>query len=183
MSCFKASCLSLIVNLLHSKNFDGLILNFHPCSRDSASKRRTNISNLVPTTPPRCFTLLVLGCHGLKMQQTLDYITLGAVLAQWWEHSPCQVWAALPTYLSDLLEQVQRKVPYIVFPDRCYSDALHLADLELLSDRRRQACMNFATNCHVSGTLSSLFRVPMVYYHGYNLRSGSQSYHASTGNW
>ena len=40
---------------------------------------------------------------------------------------------------------------------------------------------NFVTTCHVSGTLRSLFRVPMVYYHGYNLRSGAQSYHASTG--
>ena len=90
-------------------------------------------------------------------------------------------WVALPVYLSDLLEQVQRKALYIVFPDLCYSDALHLADLELLSDRRRQACMNFATNCHESGTLSSLFRVPMVNYHGCNLRSGSQSYHASSG--
>ena len=46
------------------------------------------------------------------------------------------VWAALSAYLNDLLEQVQRKALYIVFPDRCYSDALHLADLELLSDRR-----------------------------------------------
>ena len=88
---------------------------------------------------------------------------------------------ALPAYLSDLLEQVQRKALYIVFPDRCYSDALHVADLELLSDRRQQACMNFATNCDVSGTLSSLFRIPKVYYHGSYLRSGSQLYHAATG--
>ena len=87
--------------------------------------------------------------------------------------SGSQVWAALPAYLSDLLEQVQRKAPCIVFPDSCYSDALHVADLELLSDKRRQACMNFAMNCHVSGTLGGLFRVPMVYYHGCNLRSGS----------
>ena len=88
-------------------------------------------------------------------------------------------WAALPAYLSDLLEQVQRKALYFVFPDRCYSDALHLADLELLSHRRQQAYMNFATNCHVSGTLSSLFQVSIVCYHGYNLRSGPQSYLAN----
>lgn len=95
---------------------------------------------------------------------------------------PHAVWAALPAYLpvSGLLEQVQRKALYIVFPDRCYSDALHIADLEPLSDRRQQACVNFASNCHVSGTLSSLFRVLMVYYHIYNLCSGSQSYHASS---
>ena len=83
------------------------------------------------------------------------------------------VWAVPPAYLSDLLEHVLRKALHIVFPDRCYSDALHLADLELHSDRRQQACVNFAMNCHVSGTLSSLFRVPMVYHHGCNLRSGS----------
>jgi len=72
---------------------------------------------------------------------------------------------------------------YIVFTDRCYSDTLHLADLKLLSNRRQQACVNFATNCLASGTLNSLFRVPIVYYHGYNnyLPSGPQSYHASTG--
>ena len=33
-------------------------------------------------------------------------------------------WAAIPTYLSDLLEQVQRKALCIVFPDCCYSNAL-----------------------------------------------------------
>ena len=54
------------------------------------------------------------------------------------------------------------------------SKALHLADLELLSDRQQQACTNFAASCHVSGTLSSLFRIPMVYYYSYNLHSGSQ---------
>ena len=84
------------------------------------------------------------------------------------------VWAALPAYLNDLLEHVLRKALHIVFPDRCYSDALYLADLELHSDRRQQACVNFAMNCHVSGTLSSLFQVPMIYHHGCNLRSGSR---------
>ena len=36
------------------------------------------------------------------------------------------VWAALPAYLNDLLELVQRIALYIVFPDRSHSDALHL---------------------------------------------------------
>ena len=67
----------------------------------------------------------------------------------------------------------------MVFPGRCYSDALHLADLELLSDRQQQAFVNFATSCHVSEILSTLFRVPMVYHHCYNLRSGSQLYDAA----
>ena len=41
--------------------------------------------------------------------------------------------------------------------------------------------MNFATNCDVSGTVSSLFRILKVYYHDSYLRSGSKLYHAATG--
>ena len=40
------------------------------------------------------------------------------------------VWAALPAYFSDLLEQVQRKALYIVFPDRCYI-ATHYVSLTM----------------------------------------------------
>ena len=70
------------------------------------------------------------------------------------------VWAALPAYLNDLLEHVLRKALHIVFPDCCYSDALHLADLELHSDRRQQACVNFAMTviCQEHLVVSSGFR-------------------------
>ncbi|KAK2547401.1 hypothetical protein P5673_032623 [Acropora cervicornis] len=92
-------------------------------------------------------------------ERLLEFFSNAVTILSVLEYASAE-WVALPAYLSDLLEQVQRKALYIVFPDRCYSDALHVADLELLSDRRQQACMNFATSCDVSGTLSSLFRIP-----------------------
>ena len=47
---------------------------------------------------------------------------------------------ALPKYLSDNIERVQRRVTSIIFPGLSYSERLDKANLTLQSDRRRHAC-------------------------------------------
>ena len=46
------------------------------------------------------------------------------------------VWAAIPLYLDELIESVQRKALKIIFGRVDYTEALVLAGLESLSDRR-----------------------------------------------
>lgn len=47
---------------------------------------------------------------------------------------------ALPNYLSDELERVQKRVTSIIFPGILYSERLQKSGLSLLSDRRLKAC-------------------------------------------
>ena len=46
------------------------------------------------------------------------------------------VWAAIPLYLDELIESVQRKALKIIFGRVDHTEALALAGLESLSDRR-----------------------------------------------
>ena len=64
----------------------------------------------------RLYELWILKKSGLSPPDLISVYcsTIRSVLEY-----PSPVWAALPAYLSDLLEQVQRKALYIVFPDRC----------------------------------------------------------------
>ena len=61
------------------------------------------------------------------------------------------VWAALPLYLDELIESVQRKALKIIFGRVDYTEALVWAGLESLCDRRVGACKQFmATACQMS---------------------------------
>ena len=51
----------------------------------------------------------------------------------------CEVWNyAIPRYLPDELERVQRRAMRIIFPGHSYDEALQLANCTRLSDRRNE---------------------------------------------
>ncbi|CAB4014879.1 RNA-directed DNA polymerase from mobile element jockey, partial [Paramuricea clavata] len=55
----------------------------------------------------------------------------------------CEVWNyAIPRYLSDELERVQKRAMRIIFPGHPYDEALQLANCTRLSDRRNETCIN-----------------------------------------
>ena len=55
----------------------------------------------------------------------------------------CEVWNyAIPRYLSDELERVQKRAMRIIFPGHSYDEALQLANCTRLSDRRNETCIN-----------------------------------------
>ena len=67
------------------------------------------------------------------------------------------VWAAIPLYLEESIESVQRKALKIIFGRVDYAEALVLAGLESLSDRRVGACKRFITEpskCHSNFALN-----------------------------
>ena len=60
----------------------------------------------------------------------------------------CVVFAALPQYLSDSLERIQKRALAIIFPGSTYSEALNLASISTLQDRRSAACHEFIAQLH-----------------------------------
>ena len=53
------------------------------------------------------------------------------------------VWAALPIYLQDMLEAVQKKALYIILGKMEYKEAMVTAGLQSLCARRNDACVKF----------------------------------------
>ena len=52
----------------------------------------------------------------------------------------CAMFAALPQYLSDSLERIQKRALVIIFPGSTYSEALNLPGIPTLQYRRSAAC-------------------------------------------
>ena len=84
----------------------------------------------------------------------------------------CPVWAALPKYLEDVIESVQKRALRIVLPNCHYDDALIQSGITALSQRREEACINFIKrDCLSSPVLKPL--IPCVSIdRPYCLRSG-----------
>ena len=89
----------------------------------------------------------------------------------------CEVFHfALPTYLSDAIEQVQRRVTSIIFPGLPYSERLQKCNLIPLSDRPYKACSKLFNQLinDPHHKLSSL--LPERYSANYDLRK-SREFH------
>ena len=67
----------------------------------------------------------------------------------------CPVWAALPKYLDDAIESVQKRALRIFLPNCHYDDALIQSGVISLSQRREEACTNvIKRNCLSSPVLN-----------------------------
>ena len=85
------------------------------------------------------------------------------------------VWAAIPDYLSDLVESIQKKVLGIIFPNLTYNEALDASGLVSLRQRRGDMCERVIHKAKLGGPLLRLIPKPTVTSHGYNLRSGEKT--------
>ena len=79
------------------------------------------------------------------------------------------VWAAIPLYLDELIESVQRKALKI-FGWVDYTEALVLAGLESLSDRRVGACKGFMATAHQISPLKNIIPSPAAIESHYSIR-------------
>lgn len=84
------------------------------------------------------------------------------------------VWGALPEYLSDVVEGLQKGLR-IVFHGLAYSEALVAFGLQTLAARRGQACVKFLHDARAQEALYSVLisTASHTNYHGYTLRSGN----------
>ena len=71
----------------------------------------------------------------------------------------CEVWNyAIPHYLSEELEKVQKRAIRIIFPGHSYDEALQLANCTRLIDRRNKMCIKTLqkiVKCSEHGTAST----------------------------
>jgi len=87
-------------------------------------------------------------------------------------------WAALPQYLRNMLESVQKQAMRVIFPGFLYEDALDLAGLDPLYVRRVDSCKSFVIKA------KKVLRViysPNVVEHDRNLRSGNKTVNPTLG--
>ena len=85
------------------------------------------------------------------------------------------VWAAIPLYLDELIESVQRKALKIIFGRVDYTEALVLAGLEPLSDRRVGAYKRFMATARQMSPLKSTIPIPAAIESHYNIQHGHTS--------
>ena len=70
------------------------------------------------------------------------------------------VWAAIPLYLDELIESVQRKALKIIFGRTDYTEALVLAGLESVGDRRVGTCKRFMATARQMSPLKNIILSP-----------------------
>ena len=87
-------------------------------------------------------------------------------------------WAALPQYLSNMLESVQKQAMRVIFPGFLYEDALDLAGLDPLYVRRIDSCKSFVIKAK---EVLRVFYSPTVVEHDRNLRSGNKTVYPNLG--
>ena len=80
------------------------------------------------------------------------------------------VWAVILLYLDELIESVQRKVLKIIFGRVDYTEALVLAGLESLSDRRVGACKRFMATARQMSPLKNIIPSPAAIESHYSIR-------------
>ena len=80
------------------------------------------------------------------------------------------VWAAIPLYLDELIESVQRKALKIIFGRVDYTEALVLAGLESLSERRVGACKRFMATARQMSPLKNIIPSPAAIESHYSIR-------------
>ena len=68
----------------------------------------------------------------------------------------CVVFAALPQYLSDSLERIQKRALAIIFPGSTYMEALNLAGISTLQDCRSAACHKFIAQLNLDNPVYKL---------------------------
>ena len=80
------------------------------------------------------------------------------------------VWAAIPFFLDELIESVQRKALKIIFRRVNYTEALVLARLESHSDRRVGACKRFMATARQMSPLKNIIPSPAAIESHYSIR-------------
>ena len=102
----------------------------------------------------RLYALRVLKNCGLPMQDLLAvYCSLIRSILEY----ASIVFANLPQYLSNALENIQKSALGIIVPSMPYSQALHLTGLPSLQELRESACIRFISKISPGNPLYALF--------------------------
>ena len=89
------------------------------------------------------------------------------------------VWQAIPAYLADVLERIQKRALHIIYPEaESYAHALQFGELDSLDNRRDYLCnKDMIQMKSPSHPLLHLLPSPLLNEPKYNLRRNSQKYY------
>ena len=113
----------------------------------------SHCDSIIKRVNRRLYALRVLKNCGLPMQDLLAvYCSLIRSILEY----ASIVFANLPQYLSNTLENIQKSALGIIVPSMPYSQALHLTGLPSLQGRRESACIRFISKISPDNPLYAL---------------------------
>ena len=121
----------------------------------------THVEHIVTKASERLYALRLLRKSGVACA---DLVSIYCDLIRSVLQYAAPVWAALPLYLDNLIESVQRKALRIIFPAVHYNSALYQSGLKTLNERRKEMCTNFISYVRGNGRepICSLLRIPAI---------------------
>ena len=145
-------CKEMLINFMHYPNFSlsPIIIGNSVIERvstykilgvhvDCDLKWNTHVECICKKASKKLYSLRVLKRAGVDEMSILKvYLTTIRPVLEY----AIPVWQAIPDYLSDEIESLQRRVLHILFPYiDSYNSALLAADLETLEHRRSWLCI------------------------------------------
>ena len=132
-------------------------------------KWNEQINAIVSKASKRLHILRVLRRGGLPAQDLLAIYH--AIVRSVLEYC-CVVWHhAIPKYLSEEVERVQKRAFRIILPGLHYADALKNLNCKTLKERRDELCLKTLNKIAIGGPLSRHIPSTRADAHGYNLRN------------
>ena len=130
-----------------------------------------HIEHIVKKANKRLYALRALKKSGLTITQLVQvYCSIVRSVLEY----ACPVWAALPKYLEDAIESVQKRALRIVLPNCHYDDALIQSGITALCQRREEACTNLIKCDYLSSPVLKLLILCWSNDRPYCLRSGER---------
>ena len=126
------------------------------------------MANIIKKANKPLYFIVQLKCTKVPEQDIITfYVTCVRPVLEY----SCQVFHfALPAYLSDAIERVQKRVLAIIYPNINYAVSLDLSGILKLSDRRLKACDKLFNNIVTSPSHKLGHLQPESHIPRYNLR-------------
>lgn len=147
-------CKEMLINFMHNPNFilRPIIVGNNVIERvssykilgvfvDSDLKWNSHIDYIYKKACKKLYSLRVLRRAGVDQVSILNvYISTVRPVLEY----AVPVWQSIPGFLSDKIESIQKRALRIIFPTaEKYTEALKLAHLDTLADRRNNLCVKY----------------------------------------
>ena len=135
-------------------------------------KWNNHIGSIVTKASKRLHILRVLRRSGVEIS---DLITIYTALIRSLLEYCCVAWHhALPSYLSQELEGIQKRALKIIVPALSYSEALQALNLRTLDERRNELCVKTLSKISRGGPLVKHLPMTSQQSHPYQTRGATK---------
>ena len=163
--------------VLEPLTIDGIPINVVDCHKvlgtvlNSSQKWTDHVNMITKKAAKRLYIIRTLKRSGMTAD---DLLTIYIALIRSVLEYCCPVWHTnLPSYLSEQIERLQKRVLRIIFPSLSYREALSAADCVRLDDNRQRLCLNPLQKINSNGDnkLNPLIPNSRLSEHGRPLRN------------